>query len=230
MHITGATRLVGSVFSVLSVWPTSGGPWFLHSSRLSSSQHSQLVQRACSEPRGREPLVGAGCLNADTAASQPPCVPGLAHHMCGFRMFRPQASNNPLFLFLALYVCLGSFVYFLKIFPFGLCFLACPIYGFSKCHPHWTPVPFITPHPENEGKLFRWIPLPKAWEGAQDHGATSPSPGGWRHLENPQMLCEIWVSFTYGSSDLPKTKKSHILIFPLSFFTIDTSSTDFLKL
>lgn len=61
--------MVGSVFSALSVWPTRGGPRFLHSSRLSSSLHSQLVQRARSEPRGQEPLLGAGHLHADTAVS-----------------------------------------------------------------------------------------------------------------------------------------------------------------
>lgn len=116
---------------------------------------------------------------------EPPCVPGLARHMCGFRMFKPQASNNPLFLFLALSVCLGSFVYFLKIFPFGLCFLACPIFGFSKCDPHWTPMPFITPHPENEGKLFSEFHFPRLERGL---GTMVPSPlhqegeGPWRTL------------------------------------------------
>lgn len=82
--------------------------------------------------------------------------------MCGFRMFKTQASNNLLFRFPALYVWLSSFVYFLKIFPFGLCFLAWLGYGFSKRSPLQTPLPCTVPHPQKDGKLFRWPPPPEA--------------------------------------------------------------------
>lgn len=167
-----------SVLSALSVWLTNGWVLCLHSSRLSSSQHNQLARWACLELR----RLGSPWwerLPQRLHSCKAPHVLGLAHRTCGFKMFKPQASNNLLFCFPALYVWLSSFVYFLKIFPFGLCFLAWPSYGFSICNLLRTPSPFIMPHPQNDGQLFRWLPLPEACKGTQDHGATSSWPEGW---------------------------------------------------
>lgn len=44
------------------------------------------------------------------------------------------------------------------------------------------------------------------------------------------LLYRVWDSLTYGLSVVLEPKKSHVLISQPNFFTIDISSTDFLKL
>lgn len=157
-----------------------------------------------------------------------PRAPGLAHRMCGFTMVKPQASSNPLFRFPALCVGLSSFVYFLKIFPFGLCFLAWPSYGFCKCNLLRTPLLFVTPRPRVMASSWGDLHVPRLWRAL---GPTGPPP---LHLKGEDswgtLLCKAWLSFTCGPSDLPKPKKSHVLIFQSGFLTIDISRTAFLKL
>lgn len=145
---------LGSVFSArsVSVWPTSGGALFLNSSRLSSSTQSASSVGLLTRSLTGWGAPGGSRLPQRLHSCKAPRVLGLSHHMCGFKMFKPQASNNLLFRFPSLYVWLSSFVYFLKIFPFGLCVLAWLSYGFSLCNPLQPPLPFIVPHPPEAGQ------------------------------------------------------------------------------